>query len=240
MCGINQDNKSINCGNMQSIYTLEIPILQKLAGLIKNNRNQSLDCDVVILDFETTGFSAEQDEIIEVAAVKIQPSQDAKIIDEFESLVRPGTSIPKNIVEITGITDEMVVEAPQISEVMPRLEKFCEGCAVVAHFADFDRKFFVANAVDKKLVQGLTFVDLFAMAVLLMPEIPRHRLASVAEALNIQAEGAHRAMADVRVTAQVYTKLIARAKARGVDSFSELELCMQSLLEPIRSMQCVA
>ena len=91
--------------------------------IVSSPDDGSVDRDYVVLDIETTGLYAGKDRIIEIAAVKI--GADDKILDEFHTMVNPGMRIPPATIQVHGITDDMVADAPRIAEVMPQLADFC-------------------------------------------------------------------------------------------------------------------
>lgn len=158
----------------------------------------------VVFDFETTGLDANTEAITELGAVKIE---NGVITETFSTFVNPNKPIPRNITEITHITDEMVASAPQPEAVMLDFYKFSYGCNIVAHNIDFDYKFLTVNA--KKI--GLKFdnkqYDTMIMARKYLPHLKRVNLTSVCEELNVSLLGAHRAVNDCLATAKVFIKL---------------------------------
>ena len=105
---------------------------------------------------ETTGFSALNDKIIEIGAVKLV---NGEIVDRFSTFVNPEIPIPYEIEKLTSISDEMVLDAPTIEEILPKFIAFCENCAVAAHNADFDNSFITANAARLSLPWQKTVLD---------------------------------------------------------------------------------
>ena len=101
-----------------------------------------MDTTYNILDFETTGFSADYDRVIEVGVVKIQNN---KIVDEFQEFINPGMHIDGTITKLTGITNAMVANADSSFKVMPRLKAFIGDGLIVAHNASFDSRFYKAE-----------------------------------------------------------------------------------------------
>ena len=93
------------------------------------------DSDFVVVDIETTGIDKHLDRIIEIAAVKVVGGQ---IVDRFESFVNPVIPVPEKITKLTGITTDMVMDAPPCDEVLKHFEEFSRGCVFVAHNASFD------------------------------------------------------------------------------------------------------
>ena len=103
--------------------------------------------EFVALDFETTGLSHQQDQVIEISAVRFI---DGVIIDDYTTLVKPDKDIPENITKLTGISNEMVKDSPLISATFPELIKFIKGRKIVGHNIDFDIGFInkLSNKMD--------------------------------------------------------------------------------------------
>ena len=155
----------------------------------------------VVLDIETTGFSAASHKITEIGAVKIE---NGEITGEFHQLVNPEVPVPWRITEITGITSEMLEEMPTIGEVLPLFFEFCEDCAIVAHNASFDMGFIKLNAFQQGLECNYEIVDTLRMARKFFPNLENHKLNTVATHLNVEHINHHRAMGDARATAQIF------------------------------------
>ena len=163
-----------------------------------------LDNDVVVFDIETTGLEAAHCEILEIGAVKIHKG---KIIETFETLIKPKGPIPDEITELTGITYDMVSNSPSLQQVMPDFYKFCYGTTIMAYNIDFDYKFI--NLYGKK--QGYLFdmkqIDAMFLARSFIPGLKNFKLSSVCKKLGVSLENAHRAVHDAMATAEVVIKL---------------------------------
>ncbi len=163
-----------------------------------------MENDVVVFDLETTGLEATRCEIIEIGAVKVSKG---RIVETFETLVKPTVSISDEITGITGITDEMVANSPSISQVLPDFYKFCYGCTIIAYNIDFDYKFI--SIFGKK--QGYIFdnkqLDALYLARLYVPGLKNFKLSTVCKKLDVSLENAHRAVHDAMATAEVVIKL---------------------------------
>ncbi len=159
----------------------------------------------VVFDLETTGLESATDEIIEFGACKIE---NGKITETFSSFVKPSKHIPREITELTGITDAMVKDAPTINYVLPDFFKFCAGSTMVGHNVAFDIGFIYAAA--RKL--GYNFdnplVDTIEMAHKKLPGLKNYKLGTVVEALHVVLDNAHRAINDATATAKVFIKLM--------------------------------
>ena len=180
------------------------------------------DTTFVIVDLETTGGSAAADAITEIGAVKVRGGE---VIGELATLVNPGRAIPPQIVEITGITTAMVVDAPRINTVLPSFLEFARGSVLVAHNARFDVAFLKAAANQLGLpwpgFQTLCTVKL-ARRVLRKDEAPSVRLSAMAQLFNATTTPTHRALDDARATVDVLHGLFERLGNQGVHSYTEL------------------
>lgn len=201
------------------IYGAEVYLVDDLKPVAKNEKNQKIDADIVIIDIETTGFSAEHDKIIELSAIKVS---DGTEVDSFSALINPGIHIPEEIAELTGINDEMVKDKPLISEVLPEFLHFIGDSIVVGHNGEFDFNFISANA--KKIEMGInnTLVDTVPLCRLLLPEQKRFKLESVVDALEIEHADSDRTIEYVRLTMKVYLKLMELLKSRGIQSWKQV------------------
>lgn len=159
----------------------------------------------VVLDLETTGLSKTRHKITEIAAARYC---DGKIVDEFQSLVNPKVSIPGFITKLTGITNDMVKDAPTVDKVLPSFLEYLGDDPIVAHNASFDYGFIQHNA--KKY--GHEFCNdkicTRKLANRLLPELPSKKLSSICEHLNVKNVQAHRAMSDVHATVQVFSHFL--------------------------------
>ena len=208
------------------IYGMEGYLVDDLKDIVEDARGQSLDAAYVVFDIETTGFSAENDRIIEIGAVRVEKGE---ITDRFSAFVNPRTPIPFEIEKLTGISDEMVMEEPPIEEVLPRFLEFCEGAVMVAHNAGFDMSFIRKNSERQGLPCEFTVVDTVALARVLLPQLSRYKLDTVAKALNVSLENHHRAVDDAGCTAEIFVKFVQMLKDRditdldGVNQMSALD-----------------
>jgi DNA polymerase-3 subunit epsilon len=172
--------------------------------------------ELVIVDVETTGWLPEQAAITEIGAVKIGLSGPRA---EFAALVNPGGAIPSEIAELTGITDEMVGQAPPIGSVLPAFLAFARGCVLAAHNAPFDVGFLAAACRRSGLPwPAFSVLDTAALARLVLSdaEVPDCRLATLAAYFSARTLPCHRALPDAMATADVLQGLLGRLATVGV------------------------
>jgi DNA polymerase-3 subunit epsilon len=162
---------------------------------------------VVVLDFETTGMSPDYgDRAIEVGAVRLEQGQ---VTGRFQALMNPGRRINGFIEGLTGITNDMVSDAPGCESVMDEFADFIDGYHLVAHNASFDRRF-----LDAELRRiGRDYSGEFACSMLaarrVYPDAPNHRLGTLVEYRNIPTDGTfHRALADAEMTAGLWVSML--------------------------------
>jgi DNA polymerase III subunit epsilon len=180
------------------------------------------ELDFVIVDVETTGWLPEEARITEIAAVRISGGQ---IGAHFGTLVNPGSAIPADITELTGITDAMVGQAPPVSAVMPMFLAFARGCVLTAHNAAFDVGFLSAacgtSGVPWPAFPVLDTV-LLARLVLGAAEVPDRKLSTLASFFGTVTMPCHRALPDAMATAEVLQGLLRRLAVAGVRTLAEL------------------
>ncbi|KAF2955646.1 PolC-type DNA polymerase III [Marinitoga sp. 38H-ov] len=207
--------------NIKPIFGCEINIVNNKISII-NNFTEDIDfnSNFVVFDFETTGFDPNIEEIIEFGAVKIE---NGEITDVFHKLVKPKKNVPQKIQEITGITNEMLIDAPSIDEVLPEFIKFIENSVLVAHNANFDYRFLRRWTKDVMNIEiKIPYIDTLAMARALLNLRGGHSLDKVVKALGLGNFEHHRAHEDAKVTAYAFLKLLDKAKGRGIKNINGL------------------
>ena len=159
---------------------------------------------LVALDLETTGLNQDKDTIIEVGAVRFQI--DGTILDEYQTLVNPGRTLAFRISQLTGIDNAMLAQAPSWWDVRDEVAAFIGDAPVVGHNVMFDVNFLRSHGVHP----SGPLLDTFDLATVLMPGLSRYNLGSIADALDVRLEDAHRALHDARATALVFARLLER------------------------------
>jgi DNA polymerase-3 subunit epsilon len=165
-----------------------------------------------IIDVETTGGSARWERITEIAIVL---HDGEKVVNTFSTLLNPERSIPWNITQITGITDEMVAHAPRFFEIAKEIVQMTDGCIFVAHNVTFDYSFvkeeFARLGYDYSRKQLCTV----RLARKVFPGLPSYSLSNLKKHFNIQAEKSHRALDDTLATTQLFEKILAEQTGKG-------------------------
>ncbi|MCQ2084914.1 MAG: 3'-5' exonuclease [archaeon] len=165
--------------------------------------------DYVCIDLETTGLSPREDWIIEFAAYKVR---NGTVVDRLVSFVRPGqiSKVSSFITKLTGITKEMVEDAPLPEDILPELFEFVGEDMVLGHHTCFDMNFLYDGAIKAGLEPlGNDFTDTMRISRKKNKDcIPNHKLGTLADYLEIDVVTAHRAAADVVTTIRCYEKMV--------------------------------
>jgi len=179
------------------------------------------DVTFAVIDVETTGGGPQNCALTEVAAAKFRGGE---CLGTFATLVDPHDTIPPFITALTGITDDMVRDAPSVPGVLPAFVEFVHGAVLVGHNVEFDLAFINAalEENDRFPLDNLV-VDTLALARrLVRPEVPNCRLATLAAGLELEHRPAHRALDDVMATADLLHRLIEDATGFGVFRLGQL------------------
>lgn len=179
--------------------------------------------DYIVLDLETTGLDPHYDDIIEVACLKFT---DGKQVDSFHSYVQPRPFsdddnqqhfVDDFITDLTGITDDVLKNAPRFENIAPQLFQYLEGTVIVGHNVNFDINFLYDNFMDtlQKPLQN-DFVDTMRIARIVMPDLPHHRLKDLCKAFSIDTS-LHRAANDCMATQEILANLQKLAVENGID-----------------------
>ncbi|QUH22211.1 3'-5' exonuclease [Alkaliphilus sp. B6464] len=191
--------------------------IAKIKTLINSNNKE-----YVVFDIETTGFDYRAEaKIIEIGAVKFNKVNDEYILgDKFSRLINPEQSLTSKIIELTGITDDMLKDQPTYHDVLPEFKEFIGDAVLVAHNASFDVNFvsWYMNKLGIELINDV--VDTLEMARDILVDMTSHKLNLVCEKLGIEQESHHRAVDDSRVTGEIFLKLLPNYIDNQIDLFS--------------------
>ena len=186
----------------------------------KGKKVSQLIDDYIVLDIETTGLDPYFDEIIEICALKISGDN---IIDQYSTLIKPENPIDDFISELTGITNDMVENAPDIKCVLPIFLSFIGDSIIIGHNIHFDINFIYDKCVDHlKMYFGNDFLDTMRISRRLFPEISSHRLINLASEFNLVSKPTHRALSDCKCTHELYRYLKKYITDNNIDSSSIL------------------
>jgi DNA polymerase-3 subunit epsilon len=161
---------------------------------------------IAVIDFETTGLSPNfGDRATEVAVVLVR---DGRVVDQFQSLMNAGRTIPSYVESLTGISNSMISSAPSAAKVMRDAAKFVGAAPVVAHNASFDKKFWDSELARIDIAPQNNFACTMLLARRIYPHSPNHRLGTLVEHLRLPAaERAHRALADANMATSLLFRI---------------------------------
>lgn len=201
------------------IYGVEAYLVDDTVKIVTDAKDQTLRDSYVVFDIETTGFSAIEDKIIEIGAVKVV---NGEITDKFSTFINPQIPIPFRIEQLTHINDQMVLDAPTVDIALPKFLDFCKGSVVVAHNAMFDTSFIGHKAEDLGLELDFTIVDTVPLAQFLMPNLNNYKLDTLTKHLAVVLDSHHRAVDDAMATADIFVKFIKMLEERDIFTLSQL------------------
>lgn len=214
--------KAASGSGIKVIYGVEGYVVDDGTKIVYNEKDYSMSDSFIVFDLETTGLLLDKCYITEIGAIKIVGGE---VCDSFSTFVHPPVSIPQKIVELTGITDAMVANAPEEEEAVGEFLKFCEGSVLVAHNAGFDTGF-IRNAMQRMGKKfDFTYIDTLELSRKLNPELKSHKLNIIAKYLKIKLENHHRAVDDALCTAYIFEKFIKMLADREVYNVNRINSC---------------
>ena len=198
---------------------------------VRGEADMSFDGEYVAFDLETTGLRPRFDRIIEIGAVRMKNGQE---IDRFQAFVDPGVPLRQEVVQLTGITQDMLKGAPSIEEALPQFLDFVGDRVLVAHNAEFDTCFIRRNCDKLGISYNLTSMDTLTLAQNLMPELKKHKLDMVAAAFELGAFEHHRAADDALICGKIVAKLMEKLSGMGLTHIQQINDAMLALRPAFR------
>ena len=199
---INKDEEKIKI-----IYGVEAYFMDDLVESVKGDADTGFDGTFICFDIETTGLSAARDKITEIGAVKVE---NGVITDTFSTFANPEMPIPQKITQLTGITDDMVKDAPSQSEAVGAFLEFAGDNVLVAHNAPFDTSFIAKACEDMGREYNYTSIDTVAISRAILTDIKNCKLDTVAKFLRLGDFDHHRATDDAEMLARIFINLCQR------------------------------
>jgi DNA polymerase III epsilon subunit family exonuclease len=179
------------------------------------------EVELIIFDTETTGLNPlSGDRIVELAGMKVKGKQKLAV---FDALVNPGRPISPGAFAVNKITPEMLKDAPSIEVIIPKFLDFIQGGCLCSYNAEFDLSFLnnELKLIGLAAINNLVVLDVLTMAKRLMPELARYALWFVADKLEVKLTQEHRALSDVEMTWEVFTKLKVISQQKGISDFAD-------------------
>lgn len=225
-------------GGFKVLYGIEAYFVNNTASAITGQYDPNFRAECVVFDIETTGLSVQNCKITEIGAVKIR---DGKVLERFDTFVDPECPIPPEIVQLTGITDEMVAGAPKYPEALQSFFDFIgnrEGKTplplLIAHNANFDIGFIRHFAKAAGLPFENPYLDTVALSRHINPELKKHTLDAIADAYHLGDFNHHRACDDAEMLAMIYFRMIELMEKSELRDLNALQKEMTEKADPLK------
>ena len=194
--------------------------------MVHGPQDCSLDGEFVCFDIETTGLKVDREAITEIGAVVLK---NGEITERFQTFVNPNRRLTPEIIGLTGITDDMLKDAPQLKEALAEFLKFVDGRPLAAHNAEFDIGFIRAGCAKVGLEFHPTYVDSLILAQNLLPDLGKYKLDIVAEHLHLPAFNHHRASDDAATVGYMLPPFFKMLEEMGLRHLGEINGAMVHL-----------
>ncbi len=194
--------------------------------VVHGDLDADFDAEYVAFDLETTGLSAQHDVIIEIGAVVMKRGE---VLNTFQTFVAPGRKLTPKIIDLTGITDEMLVGAPPIDEILPKFLEFVGGRPLCAHNADFDIGFVTAACERLNIPFQPTSLDTLILAQNLLPDLGKYKLNIVADFLSLPDFNHHRASDDAITCGYLLARFYTMLEEKNVRTIQAINPAMVEL-----------
>lgn len=203
------------------IYGMEAYFVNDGNAIVEGCDGVPVDGELIVFDIETTGLTPANERITEIGAIKIK---NLEITDRFSTFVNPEKPIPSEITRLTGITDDMVADAPLEAEAVKSFMEFCGDSPVCAHNAKFDVSFIKSAAFRMGTEFTNSYVDTLQIARAHLKGLKNHKLDTIAKYYNLGDFNHHRAVADAEMLYLIYKQMVAdtreSAKLETLDDFN--------------------
>ncbi len=217
------------CG-MKVIYGMEGYFVDDTARALFGEAHGNFEeTEFVLFDIETTGLSPLTCHITEIGAVLMK---NGEILERFSTFVNPGTPIPENIVQLTGITDDMVKDAPTPLEAVKSFLSFAGDRMLIAHNANFDMGFIKKVAEDNGIPLENPYLDTVALSRFLNTDLKKHRLDTLQEYFGLEAFHHHRASDDAEMLGKIFTCMVDKMQQEGISSLDGMVSGMANSCDP--------
>ncbi|MDR2655495.1 MAG: PolC-type DNA polymerase III [Oscillospiraceae bacterium] len=214
--------------DFKAIYGVEAYFVNDAANIVSGWHDCALSSETIVFDLETTGLSVTSERMTEIGAVKIRGGE---VLEEFNTFVNPEKPVPQKITQLTGITDEMLKDAPAESEALRKFFEFTGGCSLlIAHNSDFDGAFLREAAKRCGSKCDFSFLDTLTLSRFLYPDLKNHKLDTLVKHFQLGKFNHHRASDDSRILAQVYFKMAEKLEEDfRVERISQINSALSAL-----------
>ncbi len=216
--------------DLKVLYGMEAYYVNDTARALYGKCDLTLEDEMVVFDLETTGLSNATCEIIEIGAVLIRAGE---VLSRYGTFVKPKTEIPPDITRLTGITNEMVADAPTIEDVLPEFLAYIGNRPLIAHNANFDVGFLKAAADAQKRTFSNPYLDTVALSRYLNPSLKKHKLDIVANHYGLGEFDHHRAADDAEMLANIFFCMQKQLREEGIRDFADMVRGMSEQADPL-------
>ncbi|MBQ9132203.1 MAG: PHP domain-containing protein, partial [Clostridia bacterium] len=221
------------------IYGMEAYFVNNTASAISGVCDPNFHAECIVFDIETTGLSVQNCKITEIGAVKIK---NGEVLDRFNTFVNPEVPIPAEIVELTGITDEMVADAPLVKDALEAFFAFIGNGKesdqpkplLIAHNANFDIGFIRYFATQCGLAFDYPYLDTVALSRHIHPDLKKHKLDVLAEFYHLGDFNHHRACDDAEMLAMIYFAMIETMQKQELRDLNDVQREMTEQADPLK------
>lgn len=209
------------------LFGMEAYFVNDGHSLVEGCTNRSINDDLIVFDIETTGLSHVTERITEIGAVRLH---NLEVVEEFNTFVNPEKHIPENITELTGITDDMVADAPLEKDAVKSFLDFCGDAPLIAHNADFDTSFIRDVCERHQINYHNPYIDTLKLCKAAIPNKKKYTLDAMAEELGCGDFNHHRASDDAKMLAMIFIKLIdVSSKGRAIEKLGDLNIVLGNI-----------
>ena len=220
------------------IYGVECYLVNDSTSVVMGPGGGDFDGEFVVFDIETTGLRADREAITEIGAVKIR---NREIVDRYQTFVNPEKPIPRNITELTGISDDMVANAPTIDIAIKDFYDFIGDATLVAHNASFDTSFIKLAAKNNGLEFGFTYIDTLELARCTVEGVKNYKLDTLTKHFQVKLANHHRAIDDAAATGEVFLELIKLLDEKGVKNIDDVNVALagKADIKSLKTYHCI-
>ncbi len=217
---------------MKVIYGIEAYFVDDTARAVYGKADAVFEeAEFVVFDIETTGLSFRNDGITEIGAVRVK---NGEVLERFNTFVNPEKPIPEEVARLTGITDDMVKDAPNQRAAVESFLRFAGDRVLIAHNAGFDTSFIRRVCDDNGITFENTYLDTVALSRYVNPDLNKHKLDTLANYFGLGEFNHHRASDDAEMLALIFFKMAAKLQEEGLKTLSAMTAAMSDKVDCLK------
>ena len=213
------------------LYGMEGYLVNDEEKILYGSSDDQLTSEIVVFDIETTGLQTYNCDIIEIGAVKVK---DGEIIDSFDTFVKPRELLTDEIIQLTSITNDDVVDAPSQFEAVKKFTDFVGDLPLAAHNANFDMGFILKMCKEYDISFNNSYVDTLALSKFVVPNLKNYKLDTLTEHFKLGDFHHHRGIDDATITSKLYNSLIKVISNEGIFTFNQLNEAIKGKVDPLK------